>query len=200
MNGYGAVENRPKGGIVAGTIVGVALLVAIAGGIIYYQTSERRRIDAMDYEMLNAEHDALLAVAAPLKRLEEAAVPETLPPDYERLLSEARAAYERHATPPRRSTALPSGRPWPAQFAAADELVKTSFDRFGQLSYYIDRRAKTKPSKVSGTLAADNDIQNVAQMATDPLHELDALLQRMQTQRDDREWDYGPMPRKRIDS
>jgi hypothetical protein len=195
MTGYGAVENRPKSGVVTGAVVGTVLLAAAIAGVIYYQSAERRRLDAMDYDALNAEHDALKAVAEPLRRLEEAVSPETPPADYARLLAEARAAYERYASPPRRQTPLPSRRPWPGQFDAAARLAKESLDHFGLASYYLDQRAKAKPSKVTGTANVDADIENVLEDATEPLHDLLASLDRMQAQRDAHAWDYGPAPK-----
>lgn len=195
MSGYGAVDNRPKSGVVGGAVVGVVVLVAVVVGIIAYQTSERRKRDAADYDTLNAEHDALKAAVAPLQRLAELAKPETPPADYTAALAEARAAYERYSSPPRRSKPLPSGRPWPGQFAAADELLTKSMNHFGMLPYYLDLRAKTKPSKVAGTANADADIVNVAKMATDPLESLSSTLEHMQAERDGHAWEYGPAPK-----
>jgi hypothetical protein len=195
MNGYGAVENRPLGGVVAGAVVGVVLLAAAILGIIYYQTSERRRLDAMDYETLNAEHDALTAVTEPLRRLADAAKPDTLPADYAPLLAAARTAYEHYTSPPRRSKPLPSGRLWPGQFDDADKLVKDSLDHFGLVSYYLDQKSKTKPSKVAGTANVDADIENTARQATDPLDKLVATIDRMKAQRDAHAWEYGPAPK-----
>jgi hypothetical protein len=192
MNGYGAVDNRPKSGVVMGATVGMLLLVAAVAGVIYYQTSERRRLDAMDYEALNAEHDALRAATEPLRALEQAAQPETPPADYGRLLTDARAAYERYVSPPRRAAPLPSGRPWPGQFAAADALLKKSLDHYGMVALYLDQRAKAKPSKVAGTANADANVENVAEMAAEPLRALGAALDRMQAQREARAWEYGP--------
>ena len=195
MSGYGAIENKPKGGVVMGAVVGVILLAGLIGGIIYYQTSERRRLDRMDYDTLNVEHDALKAVTAPLRELADAAQPETAPDAYATLLANAQSAYALYAAKPRRTSPLPSGRPWPGQFDAADKLVKDSLDHFKLVSYYLDQRAKAKPSKVSGTVNVDTDIQNVSDMATGPLNELEGLLSRMQTQRDDHAWEYGPAPK-----
>jgi hypothetical protein len=195
MNGYGAVADRPKGGVVAGAVGGVVLLAAVIGGIIYYQSAERRRLDAMDYDTLAAEYDALAAVAEPLKRLETLAVPDTKPADYATALSDAKTAYERYVTPPRRTTPLPSGRAWPGQFAAADKLAKDSLDHFAMLPYYLDQRAKAKPTKVGGTTGIDTDIENVANMGTTPLHALLDALDRMKTQHDSHAWDYAAAPK-----
>ena len=195
MSGYGAIEDKPKSGVVVGAIVGVVVLAGVIAGVIYYQTSERRRLDGMDYETLNAEHDALKAVAAPLRELEAASQPESEPDAYTKLLVNAQSAYELYAAKPRRATPLPSGRPWPGQFEAADKLVKDSLDHFKLVSFYLDQRAKTKPSKVTGTANVDADIQNVVEMATTPLHELEETLARMQAQRDGHAWEYGPAPK-----
>ena len=195
MSGYGAIENKPKGGVVVGSIVGVVLLAGLIGGVIFYQASERRRLDLMDYDTLNAEHDALQAVTAPLRKLAEVAQPDTPSDAFASLLADAQSAYERYAAKPRRTAPLPSGRPWPGQFAAADALVKDSFDHFKLVSFYLDQRAKTKPSKVAGTANVDSDIQNVADMATSPLQELEGTLSRMQAQRDGHAWEYGPAPK-----
>jgi hypothetical protein len=198
MNGYGAVENRPKGGVVWGALVGVVLLCGVLGAVIYYQSAERKRLDAMDYDTLAAEHDAMKAVADRLSALEAVALPETKPADYAAPLAAARAAYEHYASPPRRAGRLPSGRPWPGQFDEADKLMKDSLDHFGLVGMYLDQRAKAKPSKVAGTANVDADIQNLAEMATDPLHELIVALGRMEAQRDAHAWEYGPAPRKKI--
>jgi hypothetical protein len=167
----------------------------VIGGIIFYQTSERRRLDNMDYEALNAEHDALQTVTAPLRELEGASQPETAPDAFATLLANAQSAYEHYAAKPRRATPLPSGRPWPGQFDAADKLLKDSLDHFKMVSFYLDQRAKTKPNKVSGTTNVDANIENVAEMAATPLHELEGLLASMQTQRDGHAWEYGPGPK-----
>jgi hypothetical protein len=195
MAGYGAVENRPKSGVVAGAVAGVGLLVVVVASVVYYQTSERRKADASDYQTLDAEHDALKAAAAPLGRLAELAKPETPPADYAAALAEARASFERYVSPPRRAKPLPSGRAWPGQFAAADELLKSALDHFGMVTYYLDLRAKSKPSKVSGTANIDADINNLASDATTALTDLQEALSRMQAQRDAHAWEYGPAPK-----
>jgi hypothetical protein len=195
MTGYGAVDDRPKSAVVTGAVVGVVLLVAAIGGVIYYQSAERKRLDDMDYAALAAEHDALVAVTAPLDKLAEAATPATAPADFAPLLASARAAYEHYTSPPRRSTPLPSGRPWPGQFDAADKLVKDALDHFGLVAYYLDAKAKAKPSKVAGTANADADVLNLASQATDPLHKLHDMLDQMKKQRDAHAWQYGPVPK-----
>ena len=96
MGGYGAVETRSSKGAVLGAIIGVIALAGVAAGVIYYQSAERKRLDAMDYETLNIELDALKAVAAPLAALEPLAVPATKPGDYGLALSTARQAWERY--------------------------------------------------------------------------------------------------------
>lgn len=193
MNAYGAVDNRPKGGVLAGAVVGVLVIAAVIGAIIYYQTSDRQKRDAMDYETLNAEYDALATAAAPLHKLADAAKPDTPVDDYNKLLLEARTAYDRYTSAPRRTERLPSGRPWPGQFAAADKLLTESFQHFASLPYYLGEREKIvklkDPKKTTGT--ADADIENVADLANEPLSKLDASLDHMKEQRNGHSWEYG---------
>lgn len=191
MSGYGAIDNRPKTGVVAGAIVGVALLILAAASVIVYQSSEHKRRDASDYDSLDAEYDALRTAAEPLGKLSDLARPDAPPADFAAALADARAAYERYTSPPRRSNALPSGRPWPGQFVAADDRLKGALDHFGMVTYYLDLRSKTKPSKVSGTTNVDADINNVADMGREQLAALNATLDRMKQQRDGHAWEYG---------
>src|SRR3954469_23348933 len=102
MSGYGAIENRPKTGVVAGAIVGVALLVVVVASVIVYQSSDRKRSDGSDYDTLNAEYDGLRTASEPLAKPDQMATPDAAPADFAAALADARAAYERYTSPPRR--------------------------------------------------------------------------------------------------
>lgn len=195
MGGYGAVQTRSSRGAVIGAVIGVLALVGVALGVIYYQTAERKRLDAMDYETLNIELDALRAVVSPLASLEALAVPATKPADYSAALATARQAWERYSAVPRRQTQLPSKRAWPSQFATADGLAKDALDHYGVVLFYLDQRSKIKSTEPGATVTVDTDIGNVAELGNDPLHELQALVGDMEAQRDAHAWNYAPASR-----
>ena len=192
MGGYGAVTTRSRKGAVVGAIIGVLLLAAIAGGVIYYQSAERKRLDALDYDTLGLELEALQAVTAQIAALEPVAVPDTKPADYAAVLANARAAWERYTALPRRQTQLPSKRAWPGQFASADALAKDALDHYSMVLFYLDQRSKIKTTTPGATATVDTDIGNVANLGNDPLHQLQARIAGMQAQRSEREWDYTP--------
>jgi hypothetical protein len=167
MTGYGAVDNRPKSGVVVGAVVGVVLLAAAIGGVIFFQTSESQKRDEMDAPALEAEHAAIAKVTTGLERLAAAAVPETPPEQYAGLLAAAREAYAAHVAAPRRTSPLPSGRAWPMGFAAAEEHAKDALDRYGALTHYLGLREKIVMAKdpKRTTASVDNDIENVSRLA-----------------------------------
>ena len=171
MTGYGAVENRPKGGVVMGATVGMILLVAAIGGVIAYQTLERQKRDALDAPSIAAETEAARAVTGRLEQLAAAARPETPPEDYAKLLAAAREAYAAHVAVPRRTAALPSGRAWSPKFAAAEKHAKDALDHYGALPHYYGLREKVVKAKdpKRTTSTVDNDIENVASIAGEHL-------------------------------
>jgi hypothetical protein len=171
MTGYGAIENRPKSGVVVGATIGMVLLVAAIGGVIAYQTLERQKRDAMDAETLATETEAVRAVTGRLEQLAVAARPETPPEEYALLLAAAREAYAAHVAAPRRTAALPSGRAWSPRFATAERHAKDALDRYGAIPHYLglrDKVVKAKDPKRT-TVSVDADIQNVAAIAGEEL-------------------------------
>lgn len=190
MTGYGAVENKPQRTVVVGAVVGVLLLAAAIAGIIYYQTSERRKLDAADAPSLEAEHDALRALEPPLERLEAAAVPETPPAEFEKMLAAARELFGRHTAEPRRAGRLPSGRAWPAQFETAERAASEALKKYGLVAIYLREREKVRRSPQADPLAADTNVRNVAEMADEELAKLRSALDAMERQRGEGEWVY----------
>jgi hypothetical protein len=181
---------------VLGALIGVIALGAIAAGVIYYQHAERKRLDAMDYDALAAELDALTVMSKPIAALEPLAVPATAPADYAAALATARQTWEKYVALPRRSSPLPSKRPWPGQFANADALAKDALDHYGVVLFYLDQRSKITSQKPGAKVTVDTDIGNVAELGNDPLHQLQALISDMQSQRNAREWNYSPAVRR----
>mgnify|MGYP000362535553 CR=1 FL=1 len=178
MTGYGAIENRPKSGIVVGTAIGVLVLAAAIGGVIAYQTMQSNERDAMDAPALASETDAVGSVLAQLDALAAAAKPETPPEEYAKLLASAREAYAAHVASPRRTGALPSNRPWPARFATAEKHAKDALDRYGALPHYLGLREKVVKARdpKRTTASVDNDIENVANIAGEELGKVHAAV------------------------
>jgi hypothetical protein len=185
---YGAVEDRPTRGVLFGSIVGVLLLVIGIGAFELYRSSVQRRLDALDYDTLNAEHDALLAAAEPLRRLAAGAVPETPPVEYARLTAEAKGAADRYREESRRGTPLPSKRPWPEQFEQAARALDESLEKYTMVGIYLNERKKIKNPTPRTTVAVDQNVANIAQMGAGALGQLDALLDAMRAQRENRAW------------
>jgi hypothetical protein len=197
MSGYGAVDNKPKSSVAVGAAVGVVILAAVIAGLVYYEISDRRSRDASDFASLNAEMDALKTASEPLARLEAAATPDTKPEDYAKLVADAKVAYDAYASKPRRTSPLPSNRPWPVQFSNADRFFKDAVDKYAILTYYLDQRQQVlkNPGK-HGTVQSDSDLRNLIGNATAAHQKLKDALAAMQTQRDSGEWDYSTKPPK----
>ena len=197
MSGYGAVDNKPKSSIAVGAAIGVVIIAAVIAGLVYYEISDRRKRDAMDYASLNAEMDALKAASEPLGRLQAAATPETKPEDYAKLVADAKAAYDGYSSKPRRTSPLPSGRAWPVQFSNADRFFKDAVDKYSVITYYLDQRQQVlkSPGK-HGTVNIDSDLRNLVENATAAHQKLKDALASMQSQRDAGEWDYSTKPSK----
>lgn len=186
---YGAVNDRPTGNAFVITLVCVALLVAALGGVWYYERSEHRRLDALDSPVLGAEYESLERATVPLRAVSDSAVAETTKPqDFAPLLAAARTAADAYHQQSRIGQPLPSGRPWPAQFARASGLLDESLKYFGGVPYYLEQKAKAPKGK---TMLDDaQNILNVAQRGIEPLAKLNAELDRMRGERDGGTWTY----------
>lgn len=191
MTGYGAVDNKPKSGVLVGTIVGVAVLAAAIAGFIYYQISEQRRVDEGDRPRLEAEHDALQALAGPLRALDAAATPETPRAEFDKLLADARAALQAYRAEPRRAGPLPSGRAWPAQFSAAERAAEEAIQKFGTVSTYLEIKDKEKRNPKADPLVLDTNISNVAEIANEAYLKFAGLVGAMDRQRKSGAWEYS---------
>jgi hypothetical protein len=178
---YGAVDDRPTRGVLVGVIAAVVLVVLGAAAYEYYRVSERRRLDAMDYETLKAEHEALVAAADPVRRLGASAVPETKPADYAQLLGEAKGALEQYRGTPRRTGSLPSGRTWPAQYAQAEGHLTEALEKYAMVGIYLGERAKIKNPTPRTTADADQNIENIKGMGDAAMEKLDASLGEIRT-------------------
>ena len=191
MTGYGAVDNRPKSGILIGTVIGVALLAVAIGGFVYYQISEQRRLDDVDRPKLEAEHDALQTLAGPLRALDAAATPETPPAEFEKSLAEARAALQAYRAEPRRTGPLPSGRAWPAQFSATERAAEEAIEKFGTVATYLQIKQKEARSSSADPVVLDSNISNVAEISNEAFLKFAGLLGAIEKQRKAGEWEYA---------
>ncbi|MBK6314745.1 MAG: hypothetical protein IPF53_10645 [Blastocatellia bacterium] len=110
----------------------------------------------------------------------------------------ARAAVNSEASRQSFSAPLPSGRPWPGQFAAARKQARSTLDFYEGLAVHIDRRAETalKTKDERDFVLVETDIRNVTRTAAESLATFKEYLVEMQRQRDAKTWTYGPAPRK----
>src|ERR1051325_5175810 len=166
---YGAIDDRPTSRAFVLAVVCVVVLGLGLVGLWYYHAAELRRLDAMDYGTLNAEHDALKAATEPLEQLAAAAVPETKPDDYLRLSSEAKTAVEQYHQQSKLGIGLPSGRPWPAQFARCAGYLDKALNQYEMVNYYLDLKSKNKSQKPKATAEEDQNVRNLAALGADPL-------------------------------
>jgi hypothetical protein len=188
---YGAVNDRTPRGAIVTAVVAVALLAAILGGVVYYQTRQSRARDEADIPALGAELDRLGAAAASLRTMAAAADPATPPEEYAGLTRAAVETLTRYKAQAR-STTLPSGRAWPGQFERADTELDEAFRYLNLVNTYLDRRKPGKGNRPGDIADADQNIRNMADRASEHLETVDGMLARMREQHDARSWDYAP--------
>lgn len=198
MAGYGAVTEGSRRGVVIGASIASLLLFALIGAFVWNEISRQRASDQADLPAFAAEHDALLKVAAALDAVAAVANVATKPDDFRKVLDAARAAVDAEATGQSLTSPLPSGRPWPGQFAAARKQARTALDFYEGLAVHLDRRAETarKTKDERDFVLVETDIRNVARTAGESLATLKETLAEMQRQREAEAWTYGPAPRK----
>lgn len=196
---YGAVTERSRRGVVVAATIGSLVLFSVFGVFIWNQISKQRANDEADLPSFAEAHDGLRGVAVALDAVAAVAAVETKPNDFRKPLDAARAAIDAEANQRSFSTPLPSGRPWPGQFAAARKQARTALDFYEGLAVHIDRRAETarKTKDERDFVLVETDIRNVARTAGESLALLKESLDEMQRQRDAKSWTYGPAaPRK----
>ncbi len=198
MAGYGAVAEGSRRGVVVAATIGSVVIFALIGWFVLTEISKQRANDAADLPSFAAEHDALVAVANALDAVAAVAKVETKPDDFRKPLGAARAAVEAEANHLSFSAPLPSGRPWPGQFAAARKQARTALDFYEGLAIHMDRRAETarKTKDERDFVLVETDIRNVSRTAGESLASFKESLDEMQRQRDANSWTYGPAPRK----
>lgn len=190
MEGYGAVDNRPKSTIVLATIVGIVIAAALIGGVIYVQLAEQTGRDTIDRAPLEAELVALETLEGPLADVREAATPSSTPAEFTTRLQAARDALAAYRAEPRRVGPLPSGRAWPAQFSSAERAAEEAIEKYGLVATYLDIKEKSKSDKDADPVIADTNIRNVSDLAGEPHAVFEQSLSSMRKQRDAGEWVY----------
>jgi hypothetical protein len=198
MAGYGAVAEGSRRGVVVAATIGSVVIFSLIGWFVWNEMSKQRAKDEADLPMFTAEHDALLEVSNALDAVAAMAKIETKPDDFRKPLDAARAAVDAEANRQSFTTPLPSGRPWPGQFAATRKLARTTLDFYEGLAVHMDRRAETarKTKDERDFVLVETDIRNVARTAGENLESFKESLGEMQRQRDAKAWIYGPAPRK----
>ena len=198
MAGYGAVREGSRQGVVVGATIGSLVLFSLIGWFIWSEISKQRAHDEADIPALSSEFDALTEVATALDEVAAVAKVDTKPDDFRKPLDRARAAVDSEANRQSFSAPLPSGRPWPGQFAAARKQARSTLDFYEGLAVHIDRRAETalKTKDERDFVLVETDIRNVTRTAAESLASFKEYLVEMQRQRDAKTWTYGPAPRK----
>lgn len=198
MAGYGAVTEGSRRGVVVAATIGSIILFSIFGVFIWKQIAKQRANDEADLPSFAAEHDALKNVASTLEAVAAIANAQTKPDAFRKPLDAARAAIDAEAVRQNFSTPLPSGRPWPGQFAAARKDARTALDFYEGLAVHMERRAETarKTKDERDFVLVETDIRNVARTAGESLESLKSAIGEMQSQRDAKSWTYGPASRK----
>lgn len=199
MGEYGSVTGNSRRGAVVGAIVGSLVLFGAIGYLVWIEIAKERAADAADVPLFVTEVDSLEQVADALDRLAPVAKPETKPDDYRRALDEVRAVVDAHVQRQSLAGPLPSGRPWPGQFAAARKTARAALDFYEGIAPHLDRREETarKTKDPRDFVIVDTDIRNVARTAAASVKELRESLASMKAQRDANVWQYGAAPKKK---
>lgn len=198
MAGYGAVAEGSRRGVVVAATIGSLVIFSLIGWFVWTQISKERANDAADLPSLAAEYEALVEVAKTLDAVAAVAKVDTKPDDFRKPLVAARTIMDAEANRQPFSTPLPSGRPWPGQFAAARKQARNALDFYEGLAIHMDRRAETarKTKDERDFVLVETDIRNVSRTAAESLASFRESLEEMQRQRDSKSWTYGPAPRK----